>query len=269
MSEETKFGISDITVGDDLDIGYDPDTYKDQANPAPPPTGNYNAVILSLDPRVRDGKPVMIEDKYPVFVLGVVEIIEGLGDGNTRKVGVFHEIGTKPFDRFGTPASGIADLTSALGSASWRGLDPQDPDSGVSRLREAFEQRIPFASRYDWSAYDGLFAKAAIAQLELPTKRQERTDEEQKVYNAIYRQATVRGMRFFPYNADSGRFSPVLQRTNVPFKNPVTNATVMIEAEPRTIEARLSISRFYPKKDVDSGQVTFGPANVKPAQVAA
>ena len=40
MSEELKFGLSDLEVGDDLDVAMDNEDYQDQVNPAPPALGN-------------------------------------------------------------------------------------------------------------------------------------------------------------------------------------------------------------------------------------
>lgn len=275
MNDELKFGLSDLEIGDDLDVSLDNDTYQDQANPAPPAAGNYRMKALSLEPKKnKEKKQILVDDKFPIFVIGVVDIVEGLVDANgnptTRKVGVFQDIGTKPFDRFGTPASGLGDLTRSYGTPNWKGLDPQDPDSGISRLKEAFEQGSLFTAQFDWSVYDKEFVDNAFAQLNLQAglKAKDRSEEDRKLVNAIYREARVTGMRNFPYQ--NGRFVHVLQRENVSFKHPVSGTIVTIEGDHRALEARGTLTKFYPNLDYEAGHVKLGPAKVKvPAGVAA
>lgn len=269
MSDEYKFGLSDLAVGDDLNVEMDNERYQDQANPAPPAAGKYLANMVTLvTKKTRDGEQVM-ESGYPIFTLQTIEIIDGLGDGVTRKVAIFHDIKTKPFDRFGEVVSGLGDLTRSLGTENWRGLDPEDPNSGISRLKEAFESKVPFAAQYDWGVYDGDFIKAALEQLGIPSSSADRDDDQKKIVNAIYKAGRVTGMRFFPYNEKTGRFSHVLVRSNVTLKNPVTNANVVIEGERRALEARLQITKFIPAGEVQGGRVVFGPAKTKPVAVAA
>lgn len=269
MSDEYKFGLSDLEVGDDLNVEMDNERYQDQANPAPPAAGKYLANMVTLVSKTtREGKQVS-EDGFPIFTLQTIEIIDGLGEGVTRKVAIFHDIKTKPFDRYGEVVSGLGDLTRSLGTENWRGLDPSDPNSGISRLKEAFETKVPFAAQYDWGVYDGDFIKAALEQLSIPSDKDDRSDDDKKIVNAIYKAGRVTGMRFFPFNEKTGRFSHVLVRDNVTMKNPVTNANVVIEGDRRALEARLQITKFIPAGDVTGGRVVFGPSKVRPAALAA
>lgn len=267
MTDELKFGLTDIEVGDDLDVSMDNETYQDQANPAPPATGIYNLKALSLQPRRNKEQEIILDRGYPIFTIGMAEIVEGLGDGVTRKFGLFHDVKTRPFDRYGTLSSGIGDLTRAYGTRNWKGLRADDPDSGISVLKEAFEQGFTFAVTLDWEGYDKEFVAAAREQLSIPEDAEDRDDDQKKVLNAIYNTARVRGMKFFPFNESTGRFIPVLGREVVRFQNPVTNAVVAVEGDYRTLEAKPVITRFYAKSEVESGRVRFGPFNVKPAQL--
>lgn len=268
MSDEMKFGLSDLVINDDLDIALDNENYQDQVNPAPPVAGNYRAKALTLDYRKdQQGQPTYKKGQYPVFVLGQAELVEGLvdatGNPTQRKVGLFYDVDTMPIQRFGTVVSGLGDLTRSYGTANWNGLS-----EGIERLREAFEQGQLFTAQFDWSAYDKEFKEAAFAQLNLDPKTRyaDRDEEGKKVSGAIYRASEVIGMRHFPFN--NGRFSHVLQRGNVVMKNPVTNAPVTIEVGHRTLEARLTITRFFPNVDFEAGRVKIGPLNVKPAAQA-
>lgn len=266
MSDESKFGLSDLTIGDDLDIALDNDNYQDQVNPAPPVAGNYRLRALTLDYRKdQTGQPVLKKDTYPVFVIGQAEIVEGLLDANgqptQRKVSLFYDVDTMPIQRFGTVVSGLGDFTRSYGTANWSGLS-----EGIDVLREAFDQNQLFTAQLDWSVYDKEFKEAAFEQLSLnpKTRYADRDDDEKKLVGAIYRGAEVVGMRNFPYNASTGRFTHVLQRENVVIKNPLTNSPVTIEVGHRALEARPTITRFFPNVDFEAGRVRIGPLNVKP-----
>ncbi len=273
MSDELKFGLDDLEVADDLDVSLDNETYQDQVNPAPPVAGNYGVRALSLDYKKfgkghdKEGLPVLVDGKFPVLVIGMAEIVEGLGDGVTRKVGLFTELGTKPFDRFGSSASGMNDLARSYGLPNYTGIA-----DGISLLKEAFEANSVFAIGTDWTVYDSDFVEAAFEQLELDrnVKWDERDEDEAKLVNVIYRAARTTGMRNFPYDAARGRFSHVLQLGDVTFENPITKANVTITVPHRAIEARIKVTSFIPKQAIETGRKKLGPINVKvPKAVAA
>lgn len=264
--EETKFGLNDLVINDDLDVALDNDTYQDQANPAPPVAGNYRLRALSLDLRKdKAGNQVLEAGGFPIFVLGMAEIVEGLGDGVTRKVGLFYDIKTKAYDRYGSQASGLGDLTRAYGTPNWRGLT-----EGVAALKEAFESNATFAAQLDWAVYDKDLPIAAFAQLEIPADKNDRDAddaEQKKLVNAIYKAARVQGMRNFPFNENTGKFIHVLQRENVTIAGPT--GPITIEMDHRALEARPTITRFYPATEVAAGRVKFVPSKVKPVAAAA
>jgi hypothetical protein len=295
MSEDIKFGLSDLDINDDLDISLDNDTYQDQANPAPVAHGDYLLRLLSDDGakqrdsitpaviRNGDKKGTQVKRKvngveYPVFQLNTVEIVDGLGDGVTRKVSLFQEITTSSYERDGQNVSQIGDLARALGLGNFRGLGELVP-----MLQEAMQSGATFGATLDWeSGFDKEFVTAALEQLELPINAKGyfdysvATDDQKKLNYAIQRYSKVTGMRNFPYNESTQRFSHVAQRENVTFTNPVTKAKVTIEVPKRTLgEARAIIKvdfrdlKFIPRERVDSGRVTFGPRTVKPAAAIA
>jgi hypothetical protein len=255
---EYKFGIGDLAVGDDLDISLNNDDYQDQANPAPPAKGNYELRTLALGVRkTKEGALVLQGGKFPILVLEQVEIVDGYQDqnGNTvvRKVSLFQDVETRVFDRYGASASQLNDLMRAYGAPNYSGLD-----EAKNILKEMFETQATFRAQLDWGAYDKLFIEAAREQLEIPEARENRDDNEKKILNAIYKQGRITGMQNFPFA--NGRFTHVLRLGDTAFKNPVTNQTVTIEVENRTIEARPIIGRYYAKTET----VALGPSAIKP-----
>ena len=286
MSDEVKFGLTDLEVADDLDVALDNDSYQDQANPAPPAAGDY-LLRLSADsirPSLyrggeNKGQPVLRNvdgKKYPVLTLGVTEIIDGLGEGVTRKVATFTDINTFTYERDGENVSQLGDLARALGLPNYNGIN-----EALLLLEEAQQQGATLGANLDWeSGYDKEFVEAAIEQLGLPTTekgyidRASLTEEQKKIASAInYRYSKVQGMKHFPFNESTGRFSPTMTRGNVTMK--VGQQTIVVEVAPRTLEARAIIPvyfqdiKFISRERVDSGRVTFGPRAVRPVAVAA
>lgn len=291
MSEDIKFGLSDLEINDDLDVALDNDTYQDQANPAPVAFGDYLLRLLaddgakqrdSITPAIirsgeKKGQPVTRKVNgvdYPVLQLNTVEIVEGLGDGKTRKVSLFQEITTSSYERDGQNVSQLGDLARALGLPSYSGIK-----EALNLLREAMASGATFGATLDWeSGYDKEFVTAAMEQLSLPVNDKgyfdwsSASDEQKKVNYTIQRYARVNGMRNFPFNAATGKFSHVMQRGNVTFTDPNSKNKVTVEVPHRTLgEARAIIKvdfrdlKFIPRERVEQGRVTFGPRTVKPA----
>lgn len=274
MSDDIKFGLNDIVVSDDLDISLDNETYQDQANPAPPAAGIYLFRTLELDAaRYRSGEnkgQPIYRQGYPVLELRMVEIIEGLGEGKTRKVGLFQEISTKPAPRNGTTASQLGDFARAYGLPDFTAAEM------ISRLQEAVEGRQTFAAKLDWrSKFDAELVKAANEQLGLlgadgkVLRRDDMTEEQKKLNNVVqFQLARVEGMTKFPWDATRGRYSPVVHRGDVTFKHPISGTEVTIEVAPRSLEAEARIPvyfgemKFIPKADVETNKVTIGPAKI-------
>lgn len=267
MSEDLSFGLADLDVQDDLDISMDNETYQDQANPAPPVAGNYGLKAVKLGPKTKKtdgGSPEPIfennDKRFPILQLTTAEIVEGLGEGVTRKVTLFQDIRTKPFDRYGKAVSNLGDITRSFGTDSWVGIP-----NGILALEQAAQLGNVFAGQLDWSVYDTQLVTEGLKQLSIPANKDERTEDQKKILNSLYNAARVTGMRFFPYNTNTEKFSHVLVRQNVTFKGPNGNLTV--EVPHRALEARATITRYFPKVDVEGGRVKFGPINTKPQQL--
>jgi hypothetical protein len=271
---ETKFGLDDLEIGDDLDVSLDNETYKDQQRNTPVPAGNYLVRALDIKGAVyrggdNKGQPVLRDGKYPILEIPMVEIIDGLGDGVTRKVGVFLEVGTKPYDRDGEAVTQVGDLARAFGFPNYSSFGELR-----SLLKEAVQLSTPFAAVINWeSAFDKEFVEAAMQQLGLAGRsRDSYTAEEKKLANLVqYRYSKVQGQKNFPTRAN-GTHIPSITRGNVEIAGP--NGNVVIEVPTRTLEARNVIPTFFnnisfiPKGDVDSGRVNFGPFKVKAAVAA-
>jgi hypothetical protein len=287
--DEIKFGLSDMEISDDLNVSLNNDEYQDQANPAPPAYGDYLLRLLSSDgSKTKDSITPAIyragEKKgqqrfktvngvaFPVLNIGVVEIVEGLGDGVTRKVGLFQDIETNPYEREGKEVSQLGDFARSLGLPNYSGIG-----EAVKLLAEAQQSGAMFGATLDWeSGYDKAFVDAAFEQLDLPRKYADQSPEQAKLANTINRWAKVTGMRNFPYNAATGRFSHIAQRGNVVITDPNTKNKVTIEVPSRTLgEARAVLKvdfrdiKFISRERVDSGRVVFGPKTVTPAKAAA
>lgn len=266
MSNELNFGLADLEITDDLNVSMDNETYQDQANPAPPVAGNYGAKAVKIEPAKNKNQEPIFENsdpRFPIFRLQTVELVDGVD--SPRKVAIFQDIKTKPFDRYGSASSQLGDITRAYGTESWQGIR-----AGLELLQEAAQQGNVFYAQYDWSVYDKAFIDAALVQFELKdVAKDDRTDEQKKLLNAVYKAGRVTGMGRFPFNEKTGKFSHVLPLGDVTFKNPVTNSNVTVEVDGRTLEARLTITRFFPKSDVEGGRVKpIGPLNIKPKLVA-
>ncbi len=289
MSDDIKFGLSDMEFNDDLNVALNNDEYQDQANPAPPAYGDYLLKLLSADgAKQRDSIAPAIyragEKKgqqrfknvggvaYPVLSIGVVEIVEGLGDGITRKLGLFADIDTNPYEREGKEVSQLGDLARALGLPNYTGIR-----EALTLLTEAQQTGATFGATLDWeSGYDKQFVDAAFEQLGLPRSYKDQTPEQAKLANTINRWAKVTGQRNFPFNVATGRFSHIAQRGNVVITDPNTKSKITIEVPTRTLgeaSARLKVDfrdiKFISRERVDSGRVVFGPKSVSPVKAAA
>lgn len=275
MSDE-KFGLDDLIVGDDLDVALDNESYQDQIRNTPVPFGDYSLRLLEVGVvqyrgGEKKGQPILRAGKYPSLEIRMAEIIEGLGDGVTRKVGFLTPdgISTKGFDREGKVVTQANDLARSFGFDDYRTFD-----EFRSQLKEAIATGRPFAATLDWETnQDTEFVKAAAEQLGLPVNdkgyvvREKLTDEQKKLANLVqYRYSKVQGMGRFPQR-DNGSFSPIIVRGNVTMKT--DSGDVVIEVPERTLEARNVIPTYFQTLQfishdvVESGRVKFGPKAAK------
>lgn len=191
-------GLSDLIVDDDLEIAMDPETYQDQADLAPPLPGNYRFVVGTggIQSRMRDGARVITDGKFPVLIVNRFKIVEPAD--LEREFSIFHEIRTKPFDRYGTVASDLGDITRSMDqSRGWRGLT-----EGLLVLDELAGNGNPFGAQIKWEAYDSAYANAKFANLGIPKGSEKAAVAAGTItkaaYDAIYKAARLGNKDFLP-----------------------------------------------------------------------
>lgn len=218
----------DFTFEDDLNIGVDPETYPDQANPAPIPAGNYQLRIVKFGPqRTKSGEVVIYNNAdgkpaYPCYVIGMGEVQEPR-ERSGQKIGLFQTVSTKPQNRNGVPISNMGDLL--------RALDQTVSAQGTKAMIEAVEELIPngnISVRLDWEANDFGWAKSRMEELFGGRRYAELTQNEKTVANQIYKESKCVGMKNFPV-LPNGKHNHI-------WTSPGGNV----------IEARAKITRYYP-----------------------
>lgn len=227
--------LADLIVDDDLDIAVDADTYQDQTNPAPPLPGNYRLIVLGKVEQRKDknGAPVLTDQKFPVLVIQRAKIVEPVE--SEKEFGLFADLRTKPFDRFGTVVSDIGDFTRSMDQTrNWKGLQ-----EGLSTLEELVASNTPFTVQAKWEAYDSAFVEQEFTRLNV-TKANAKEVLTKEVLNAVYKKARL-GTNDFKANGKGGR-------------NHI--ATGPSGAQ---LEARFKISKFIPSLEA----VNLGPFKVK------
>lgn len=225
------------SITDDLDVNMDPENYQDQASPAPPAPGNYRFVVKKVEEKKdRDSKVIRIDGKYPIITLQQLEIVEPVEFG--RLVSPFHDIKTKPFERFGSLVSEVGDITRAYDQTrGWSGLQ-----EGLALLNEYFDTNATFVANLGWEAFDKAFLDQALAEAGLEnTTYANRTDDQKQVVNALYKKARLR-TRSFPVR--DGRRIHVAQGPSGDM-----------------LEARPVITRFIPSEE--GVKTKLGPSGAR------
>ncbi len=238
--------LADLFVEDDLDVSCDVDTYQDQQNPAPPLPGNYKMVVVGK-PALRmgkDGKPQLTDGKFKTLTIQRAKIVEPVEA--EKEFGIFADLRTKPFDRFGTVASDIADITRSMDQTrGWSGLA-----EGVALLEELIDQSTPFTVQLAWEAYDGAFVEQAFDALGISKGSEKKAlasgQISKSAYDAIYKKARL-GTKDFPV---------------------ITKADGTLTLSPSakgpsgaTLEARAKIKKFFPSLE----PTNLGPFRLKKA----
>ena len=224
-------------VQDDLDVSMNPDTYQDQASPAPPAVGNYRVIVKKAKQRTdKEGKVVLADGKFPTITLEQLEIIEPAE--NARLFSPFHDLRTKPFERFGVLVSDVADFTRSVDAErGWSGLA-----EGIKLVDEYLDTNAAFTINVGWEAFDKSYLEQAMNDAGLTgVPRESRTDEQKQVLNAIYKKARVR-TNAFPKK--DGRRHHVVEGPS----------GEMLEAKP-------VITRFIPS--TEAANTKLGPATVR------
>lgn len=228
--------LSDLHIGDDLDIAYDPDQYQDQTNPIPPLPGNYRlCVVGKIVPRKdKDGNEVKADGKFPVLTINRAKIVEP--SDCEKEFAVFHDLRTKPFDRYGTIVSDIADITRSMDQTRrWGNLT-----EGLTLLEEMVDSNTPFTVQAKWTAYDGEFVKQEFERLNV-TKDNAKLKLAKDIYEGVYKKARLTTNAFRP-NGKGGR------------------THIAQGPSGAMLEARFTIAKFIPSLEV----ANLGPFTVKP-----
>lgn len=213
-----SFSIADMPVVDDLNVPYDPETYQDQANPAPPKPGNYRFQVVKAEPRVKDGQIVMADGKYPTLVLQQVKIVEP--SESERAFGAFTDVRYKPFPR--KMPNGASQVASDLWDLI-RSYDETAPINDFIHAQELLQgfiaQNGTFLGQLGWTGYDKAYVDGEFAKIG------GRQNASKEVSQAIYNTAR-KGTKDFTVNGQ-------LQSS-------------IIGPSGETIEAQPKITRFFP-----------------------
>lgn len=191
MSTEFEFDIQD-----DLQVN---EEYQAQSNTVRPPLpGNYSFRAEKWQFRTKkDGSPLLFKDsngnpKYPVISLTTVEITDPMD--NARKVVVFQDVPTNPFNRDGKPVSQAADLLRSVDA----GIEAQNTGEVIRKVADALNAKQEFRARLDYKAYDKDYAAQMIAQLGSGATAKEKGE--------AYRKAEIKGYKKIrTANAQAGR----------------------------------------------------------------
>ena len=225
-------------VVDDLDVNMDPDTYVDQASPAPPLPGNYRVVVKQAEQKKdKEGNVILVDAKFPIITLKQLEIIEPVENG--RLFSPFHDIRTKPFERaVGVLVSEVADFTSSVDrTRGWSGLQ-----EGLRLVDEYLDTQASFVINLGWEAFDKAYLEAQLEETGLKgVEKDARTDEQKKLLNFIYKKARL--------------------RTNAFPKRDGRRIHVVEGPSGDSLEARPVITRFIPSPE--GAKTKLGPSPVR------
>lgn len=218
------------SIADDLEIDAQ---YPEQkvGNSVPLP-GNYRARATKVDYKRNrtTGDVVLWKQKYPVISLPVLEVTEPAE--YARKVGVFHEVPTMPFERDGKNASPAADVLLAI-----------DPDfvggNVLGSVMDRLNAGMEFNVRLDYSAYDTQYVKGEMAQYSRETLGDTAYF---KARDEVVKKGSIKGYkRIQQSNTKAGK-------TELGFKRWVGPTGNIVDVKP-------IVSAFYPGNQ----SVTFGP----------
>ncbi len=228
--------LAELFVDDDLSISVDPETYQDQANPAPPLPGVYRLVVVGgkiLPKTDTSGQKVITDGRYPVLVMQRVKIVEPVEC--EKEFGIFAELRTKPFDRFGTVTSDVGDFTRAMDQTR----QTNGMIEGVLAMEELVAQNTPFAANVAWTGYDSQWVEQEFERLGV-TKTNAKTKLEKTVLDAVYKGARL-GTKDFKSDGKGGLVPQAKGKSGA------------------MIEARAKISKYIPSLTATN----LGPFRIK------
>ncbi len=218
----------DFDFVDDMNVGVDPDTYPDQANPAPVPAGNYLIRVTKFDvSRKPDGNVVIYNNAegkpaYPMYSIDQAQIEEPT-DFAGRKIGLFQQVSTKPYNRQGELVSQMGDLLRALDQT----VSARGTKATIDEVLNLIAN-TPIPVRLDWEANDFGFIKSEFEKLFNGKRYSELSPADKNVAAGVYKRAKIVGMKNFP-TLPNGKHNHV-----------------WVGPSGDTFEARAKITRYYP-----------------------
>lgn len=178
-------------LADDLNVSED--TYKDSTPPAPVPEGNYRLRLEVEIDKDKDGKVKgQLDDKgrfFPTVLIKKGEVIEGPEGTLGRNAISYARIYTRPFDRQGSLASSLADLTRSFDQTrGWAGVE-----EGIKVLAELAATGT-CRLKLQWEAFDKDYAEELANELGGFSSLNAAQKKE------INKKATVKGAKNFDAN---------------------------------------------------------------------
>lgn len=178
--------MSDYTfdINDDLQVD---ENYESRPSVKPPTPGNYVFKPAAWGFRKNSaGELVKYKDaqgnpKYPVISLQSVEIVDPID--NARKVVVFQDVPTNPFERDGKIASQAADLLKGFNAEAVA----RNTGEVIAQVTDALTAGAEFRARLDYRAYDKNYAAELVAALPPGATSKQK--------NECYRKAEIRGFK--------------------------------------------------------------------------
>jgi hypothetical protein len=210
--------LATLPVNAEFDVPVNDDSYADPTPPAPLKEGNYRlrVVKFSLDKK-KDGTPNLTDGLWPVINLERVEVVEPAEFAGRVAVS-FERVYSKPFNRGGGMANGLADLTRSMDQTR----SYNNPRDGIAILDELVQSGTTFRARIGWEGYDKDFYDQQVSNL----------GGESMIDNAkrkeLRKAATIKGMKSFPQHADG------------------SHASVVTGKSGSTVTARARIASVYP-----------------------
>ena len=223
----------DFDIQDDLQVSEE--AYQDREFKGRPPLpGNYRVSFASkFDYRKNKAGEIVLwknrngDPTYPVVNLQMVEIMEPLEFG--RKVAVFQDVPTAPFQREEKLVSEIGDLMRAIdANASISGTG-----AVLQRVQDAFNANEQILVRLDYKAYDKTAAADAVAKVD---------KNDRKAVNKAYRSAEVKGFKR-------------IKQDNIKRGKPNLPITQWVGPSGNIVDVQPYISIYYPSNET----VTLGP----------
>lgn len=182
------------------EFAVDDDSYVDPAQRRLLPEADY---LVQLDgvgiDKDNDGKPRLARGKYPTIKISRITVAQP--EQFAGQIATFDErVYSVPFERNGSKASGLADMTRSLDQTrTWR----QIPE-GLQLAVELAEGGHFAKVRVGWEAYDKDHYEALVSA----AGGESLVDDKQK--KQFRKDATIKGMKKFPRLPD-GSYSPEIE----------------------------------------------------------